>query len=56
MTDLATQPNTWGQAFLDLANQGKTRWGTYLLSLFVIISVWLLGSVVLLRSYSVMIF
>lgn len=36
----------WGQAFLNLANQGKTRWTTYLMGLFVILGVWLLGSVV----------
>lgn len=46
MTDHPTQPARWGQAFLDLANQGKTRWGTYLIGLFVIVGIWLLGSVI----------
>jgi len=41
-----TPPEKMGQAFLNLANQGKTRWGVYLIGLFVIVCIWLLGSVV----------
>jgi membrane protease YdiL (CAAX protease family) len=41
-----TQPEKMGQAFLDLANQGKTRWGMYLIGFFVIGCIWLLGSLI----------
>jgi hypothetical protein len=42
------RPERMGKAFLDLAYQGKTRWGIYLLGIMVIAGVWILGSVMLL--------
>lgn len=41
-----TTLDKWGTAFLNLANQGKTRWGVYLIGIFVIVCIWLLGSIV----------
>lgn len=37
--------------FLNLANLGKTHWGIYLLSLFVIGFIWLFGSVILIALF-----
>lgn len=46
MNERTAQPKEMGSAFLDLADQGKTRWGTYLIGLFVMACIWLLGSTI----------
>ena len=33
--------------FIALADQGKTRWHTYIVSVFVIGSIWIFGSIIL---------
>ncbi len=46
MSGITEQPDKMGKAFLDIVNQGKTRWSVYFISIFVILGIWLLGSVI----------